>query len=758
MISAILRLGATFFLLTAAVATAQGIQPGSAEKPLQLLFVGADATQGAGQEGLPDDLPVLTVDSLPAADAARQEVFAALLRSSPVSTFVTAPDGGSSQFDQFFFVADLALSASGTGGADPAGFTVAIGETAYALDDFSARMSALVTAFEPRHRRIGFLRVVDAEGVFPVAIRAFESTLNAMEFDMVIVTVRSTPAPATCATRDDSAIHYSLIAGVADRAPFGDDTATSTQSEVEDYLNRTLGRVVARGDECAPQYSLIIKAADAPDSVLIDHGGFPRFMRVDSKLYFEEFDAKFLMESDLPEVIEGFLASCEFCPMEDDLAMRLRSMRDRAMTSRLETKTWERIKGDTDPTRINIYLQNCTLCLFKGDAEALIDDIAAKAAAAEVEAAQYAAAAKARDLLALRAYADGCIACAFKADAVAMADGIASELEYDKERAALNAALAARDVAALQTYLETCKVCDGKAEAEALFDDEKRRVEMMGPCHVAVGLPQAGGPRKLEDIDISAAKAACSAVAAEYPDDGMTRTLMGRIAQAEGNWTEALAAYGAGVEAGAPPAFGLAAYAAYAPPEGLAQDIDRAEDLARQGAEQGDWLSREILVTLYSKGLIAGRGAEDAFAIARDMAEEGNALAQFFAGYFHQIGQGAEQSDTEAARWFNAAVEQEYLHAYSFLADLLETGRIGDPDPARAADLYWTALNAGDPTARDRLTDQLGQRSREVVRIVQEKLSEVGAYRGAFDGIAGRGTVNAIRAYEESLATPAETE
>lgn len=752
MIPVFLRLGAIFCLLSAPLVHAQGIQPGSQEKPLQILFVGADEKLGAGQEGLPEDLPVLSVSDLPNADAAQQEVFAALLRSNAVSTFVTAPDGGNSQFDQFFFVADLGLLAEGDK------FNITVGDASYGLQDFSNRMSALVAAFEPRHRRIGFMRVVDTGGVFPQAIRAFESTLNDMGFDMVIVTVRPTPAPEACAARDDTAIHYSLIAGVSDRAPFGDASGTSSQAEVEDYLNRTLGRVVDRGDACAPQYSLIIKAEDNPEAVLIDHDGFPRFMRVESKLYFEDFDAKFLIESDLPEVIEEYLAVCEFCPMEDDLAARLQTMRDREMTSRLETETWDRIKGDTQPGRIEIYLENCTLCLFKDDADALIKDIAAKAAAAEAEAAEFAKASAGRDLLALRAYAESCVACEMKADALALADQIATELRYDEERADLAAAVAARDVAALEAYLTTCTVCDGKAEAEAVFDDEKRRKDMLVPCLQAAGLPQDGGPRKLVDIEVETAKAACGAVAAEYPEDGTTRTLLGRIAQAEGNWTEALAAYGEGVEKGATPAFGLAAYAAYAPPEGLTQDIDRAEELARQGAEQGDWLSREILVTLYSKGLIAGKSAEDAYAIARDMAEEGNALAQFFAGYFHQIGQGAEQSDAEAAAWFAKAVDQGYLHAYSFLADLLETDRVGDPDPARAAQLYWDALNAGDATARDRLTDQLGQRSRDVVRIVQEKLAEVGAYTGGFDGIPGRGTVNAIREYEASLTAPNETE
>ena len=69
----------------------------------------------------------------------------------------------------------------------------------------------------------------------------------------------------------------------------------------------------------------------------------------------------------------------------------------------------------------------------------------------------------------------------------------------------------------------------------------------------------------------------------------------------------------------------------------------------------------------------------------------------------------------------------------------------------QAADLYWDALQQGDPTATDRLTTQLNNRDREVVRIIQSKLRDAGLYRGPVDGVAGPGTVSAIREYAVSL-------
>jgi len=178
----------------------------------------------------------------------------------------------------------------------------------------------------------------------------------------------------------------------------------------------------------------------------------------------------------------------------------------------------------------------------------------------------------------------------------------------------------------------------------------------------------------------------------------------------------------------------------------------RAEELALKGAGMGDWLSHEILTVMYSKDLVAGKTGRDAFVIAERVAEEGNALAQFFIGYYYLTGTGTEVSEEDAETWLSKSVEQGYTHAYSFLAELHERGSDGaEPQPDRAAELYWSALEQGDPTATDRLTTQLGERNRDVVRIIQERLREAGLYRGPVDGVPGRGTANAIREFADSL-------
>ncbi|MEM7441429.1 MAG: peptidoglycan-binding protein, partial [Pseudomonadota bacterium] len=123
-------------------------------------------------------------------------------------------------------------------------------------------------------------------------------------------------------------------------------------------------------------------------------------------------------------------------------------------------------------------------------------------------------------------------------------------------------------------------------------------------------------------------------------------------------------------------------------------------------------------------------------------------------GYFYMTGSGVEPSDEAAITWLDRSVRQGYLHAFSFLAELHEKGRGTELSAEIAADLYWDALVKGDPTARERVTGQLDQREREVVRILQQKLKDVGAYRGLIDGLAGPSTVAAINRFTETLPEP----
>ena len=232
-----------------------------------------------------------------------------------------------------------------------------------------------------------------------------------------------------------------------------------------------------------------------------------------------------------------------------------------------------------------------------------------------------------------------------------------------------------------------------------------------------------------------------------FADNPEAVTLLGRISLSQGDRASALVAYNTGMAAAVPAAFGLAAHEHYAPSDGQPEDFVGAETLALQGATRGDWLSAEVLTVLYSNELIPGRNAIDAYAVAEANAAQGNPVAQFFIGYFHQTGLGAERDLVKAAAAFQIAVDAGYLHANSFLAEIYETGDPAVPqDTLRASDLYWAALQAGDPTAVDRLTTQIAIRNPDVVRDIQGRLRDAGVFTGRIDGIAGPNTIEAVRA------------
>lgn len=732
-----LALGLTLGLALGAAPPAR-----AAEGGLRLVFLGADPGQGApGAPGAA--LPVLAIPALPEAAAARGEVTAALLRASPVTSLVAAPDARDGHAGDLFLVADAAV-VPGEG--------VRIGGVTLPLPEVEGRLRALVEALAPAGRQIAFVRLADPAGAFPAVAAELRAAIGASGFAMTVLMVGAEAGAGACAAEPARAVHFPVVAGVADRAPFGNADGRSTMAEVEAFLVAALTRAARRGGPCAPLYSLIVKAEADPERLLAVHAPAPLFPEMEQQLFLESFEAMFLLRSDDRERVRGFLEACVYCPNEAALVERLRAMRERETALALESQIWDEIRGDATPERLEIYLANCTLCAFRAEAEARLAELRAAAEAREAERRALARAMEARDLTALRDWLAACTACEGRAEAERMVARIEADAAYLTERAALAEAVASGDAGRIEAWLAACRVCDGRPEAEAALARAARRAALAAPCLAAAGLPQQGGPRRLEAIDRAAAAAACGAALAEFPADPELRVVAGRIAQAAGRRDEARAAYEAGLAADLPAAYGLAAFLDFAPPPGTAADLARAELLALDGAARGDWLSREILVVLYSGDLVAGRGADDAAPLALALAAEGNAVGQFFAGYFHLTGTGLAQSDAEAARWLGLAVDQGYVHAYSFLAEIYEDGRGVPAQPDRAADLYWAALAAGDTTARDRLTGQLAERNREVIRLIQERLREAGVYTGRVDGLPGPGTVAAVQRFVDSRA------
>lgn len=139
----------------------------------------------------------------------------------------------------------------------------------------------------------------------------------------------------------------------------------------------------------------------------------------------------------------------------------------------------------------------------------------------------------------------------------------------------------------------------------------------------------------------------------------------------------------------------------------------------------------------------------------------------FQAGWSHFMGVGAAQDRAEAARWFRMAAEQGDARAQYWLGLMLAAG-VGIPaEPEAARDWLGKASDQGHPGAADalplvglaRVGPATPERaavaeplpapgSPELARAVQSHLMALGYDPGYIDGIVGRLTIAAVRAYQ----------
>ncbi|MGA0539218.1 hypothetical protein [Neotabrizicola sp. VNH66] len=709
----------------------------------RLLLIGSAPQETAtGLSGVSQ----IALDRLPAVADAKSAFLSAVLKSNTVSTFVAGPQDLGGNTGQAF----LRVTAQVTRGADPAageGIGISLGGEAMSLKEFGDRMTALVGAVAPEKRQMTFFHLKDPEGLFAAQVSSFQQAVAGSGFALIMAEIGERPAECQLAIAPDVA----LIAGLGDRAPFGDGDGRTSVAEAEAWISAAMARPGKRSAACNTTYALVVRAEQDPSVAVVDPTGAALSTELESQLYRETFEAKFLLGSLDPARIGGFLEDCVYCPNERELSDKLTVLRQEEITRGLEQSIWEDIRSDETPDRLRIYTENCTICAFRPEAERKITELEAKIAAREAEATSFAVAQAARDPGALRSYVTTCIACDHKTEAETILAAIEADAAYQAEIAARDATIAARDRAALEGWLASCASCEGRAGVEALVTELTQAETLIGPCLAAAGLPQQGGPRQLDEIDVGTARAACAAALAQLPQNMVLLVANARIDQAEGRADLAGPVYDAGVAAGLPQAHGLAAYLRFSPADGSAPDVETAAKLAQAGAALDDWLSKEILILLYSRELVPGHTAAEAVELAAGAAAEGNVVAKFFLGYFLQNGIGTEVDDVAAFNWLAQATDDGYVRAQPFLAQMYEQGRAVAPDYERAAMLLWSALQERDSVAITRLTDQMSERPAEVVVVVQQNLRDLGIFTGRADGIAGPGTVRAVRAYVDSL-------
>jgi TPR repeat protein len=85
------------------------------------------------------------------------------------------------------------------------------------------------------------------------------------------------------------------------------------------------------------------------------------------------------------------------------------------------------------------------------------------------------------------------------------------------------------------------------------------------------------------------------------------------------------------------------------------------------------------------------------------LADQGNALAQYYLGHMHAGGYGVPQDHAEAAKWYRKAADLGFAKAQQRLAHLYVTGQGVPEDAAEAVKWYRKAADQGHAPAQYKL-------------------------------------------------------
>jgi localization factor PodJL len=188
---------------------------------------------------------------------------------------------------------------------------------------------------------------------------------------------------------------------------------------------------------------------------------------------------------------------------------------------------------------------------------------------------------------------------------------------------------------------------------------------------------------------------------------------------------------------------------------GVTKNFDTAIGLYEKAADAGNRMSMHNLASLYAGGQLGKQQFDLAAKWFLKAAELGLTDSQFNLGMLYARGLGVPQSLSDSYKWFSLAAQSGDKDAGKARDDIARSldaatvARLTDeikafkPAPVDLAANFapigtWTkSFNPGETIA-----------SRDIVASVQKALSKLGYDVGAPDGVAGKKTADAIKAFE----------
>ena len=95
----------------------------------------------------------------------------------------------------------------------------------------------------------------------------------------------------------------------------------------------------------------------------------------------------------------------------------------------------------------------------------------------------------------------------------------------------------------------------------------------------------------------------------------------------------------------------------------IAGNYQEAFRLFKEMAEQGNPIAQSELGAMYASGMGVPEDDREAVAWYRRAAEQGDAMAQFNLGVMYKDGEGVPEDDKQAVTWFHKSAEQGYAPA-----------------------------------------------------------------------------------------------
>lgn len=197
-------------------------------------------------------------------------------------------------------------------------------------------------------------------------------------------------------------------------------------------------------------------------------------------------------------------------------------------------------------------------------------------------------------------------------------------------------------------------------------------------------------------------------------------------------------------------------------------DPQTAAQYLQQAVATGSPEARYQLAQLYEKGQGVAQDHARALELYQAAAARGHAAALNDLGFIYLQGELGQKADPDQALdYFRRAADRRHPAAMFNFAAMVDDGKVPGRGAADAALYLYRALRGGDDTLLGLMEDEPQLFDGETRKALQRKLSDVGFYDGAIDGLYGAGTQAAIRAafgmdetevQAEAAETIAETE